>query len=376
MERLTARIVLVGSPNSCPDILYATGFMAPDPIVYMEAGRRKLMVVSELEWGRAVKAGAKRNIEVLTPKLLALEGSRRRSLSEWIKAAAKTLNVKTLRVPLDFPHGIACLLKRARLSVNVLEGPSFPNRRVKRDDEIRCIRQSQRAAVIAMRSACALVQKSDIDRRGGLRIRGRRLTAEQVRRRIAEMLLDHDCFCADTIIACGEQAANPHERGYGPLKAHVPIVIDIFPRHMQHGYWGDITRTILKGEASPEQKRMYTAVKAAQSVALRSVKPGVSCLRVHRAAAAQFKQRGFETRRETDRAVGFIHSTGHGVGLDIHEAPSVGASRARLRIGDVITIEPGLYYPGLGGVRIEDTIVVTRTGWRYLAPCEKQFEWG
>jgi len=375
MEQLTARIVLVGSPNSCPDILYATGFMAPDPIVYVEVGRRKVMVVSQLEWGRAVKTGAQRGLEVLTPHLLQLEGPQRGLLAEWIKAVLTRLHVRRVWVPADFPHGIACDLKKGRFQVEILQQAAFPNRRTKRPDEVRHIRQSQHAAVIAMRSACALIQGSEITAGGALVVRGKPLTSEDVQRRIAAVLLDHDCFCAGTIVACGGQAADPHERGHGPLEAHTPIVIDIFPQHMKHGYWGDITRTVLKGRASAPLKRMYAAVRAAQLAALKRVRAGASCLSVHRAAGEVFQRRGFETRREADRAVGFIHSTGHGVGLAIHEAPSLGASRARLRAGDVVTVEPGLYYREFGGIRIEDTVVVTPQGWRYLAPCEKHFEW-
>ena len=374
MKPLTARIVLVGSPDSSPDILYATGFMAPDPIVYAEVGRRKIMVVSQLEWGRALGIGETRGIEVLTPQMLGLDAGKRGKLSEWIKGALKRLNVSRLCVPSNFPHGVACELKRARFQVEIIEKAAFPNRRVKRPDEIRNIRQSQHAAVIAMRSACALIRGSDIDLHGGLRVKGDPLTAEQVHRRIATVLLDHDCFCSTTIVACGEQGADPHERGQGQLQAHVPIVIDIFPQHLNHGYWGDITRTIVRGSPTPEAKRMYAAVKAAQMAALKKVRPGATCVSVHRAAAELFQRRGFETRREGDRAVGFIHSTGHGVGLAIHEAPSIGGSKSRLRVGDVITIEPGLYYPEHGGIRIEDTIVVTERGWSYLAPCEKHFE--
>ncbi len=374
MERLTARIVLVGSPNTCPDILYATGFMAPDPIVYLEVGRRKVMVVSQLEWGRAARTGQKRGIEVLTPQLLDLGREERGKTSAWVKAALKRLGATGMYVPADFPHGIACELKRSRLRVEVLTTPAFPKRRIKRQDEVRHIRQAQRAAVIATRAACNLIRESQIDAHGLLRVRGQRLTAEAVQRRIEGILLEHDCFCGESIVACGRQSADPHERGHGPLRAHQPIVIDIFPKHLKHGYWGDITRTVLRGTPSPELKRMYAAVKAAQAAALKLIRPGVTCSSVHRAAADVFTRRGFETRREKDHAVGFIHSTGHGVGLAIHEAPSLGASRSRLRVGDVVTVEPGLYYPDLGGIRIEDTIVITEQSWRYLAPCEKHFD--
>ena len=350
--------------------------MAPDPVVYAEVGRRKAMVVSQLEWGRAVRTVSKRGITVLTPQLLGLRGASRGKLSEWVKAVLEHFGASALCVPAGFPHGIACELKRLRLKVELMTTPPFPNRRVKQQDEIRHIRQSQRAAVIAMRSACAHIRQSSIDSDGLLQVRGQQLTAEGVQRRIEGILLEHDCFCGETIVACGRQSADPHERGHGPLSAHVPIVIDIFPKHLKHGYWGDITRTVVRGNASPAARKMYAAVKAAQAASLKRVHPGASCIAVHRAAAEVFRKRGFETRRENDRAVGFIHSTGHGVGLAIHEEPSLGGSRLRLRVGDVITIEPGLYYPEIGGIRIEDTIVVTDHGWRYLAPCEKLFEYG
>jgi len=350
--------------------------MAPDPIVYLEVGRQKVMVVSQLEWGRAVRTGAKRGITVLTPQLLELEGATRGKHSEWLKAAVKHLGANAVRVPSDFPHGIACDLKRSRIGVEVITTPAFPKRRVKRKDELRHIRQAQRAAVIAMRSACQWIAQSDIDGGGILRIRGKRLTSEAVQRRIDSTLLEHDCFCGETIVACGRQGADPHERGHGPLKASVPIIIDIFPKHLKHGYWGDITRTVIRGKASPEAKRMYAAVKAAQGAALKHIHPGASCMSVHRAAAELLAKRGYETRREKDHAVGFIHGTGHGVGLAIHEEPFFGARHTRLRAGDVVTVEPGLYYPEVGGFRIEDTVVVTEHGWRYLAPCEKTLECG
>jgi Xaa-Pro aminopeptidase len=164
----------------------------------------------------------------------------------------------------------------------------------------------------------------------------------------------------------------PHERGHGPLRAGQPIVIDIFPRHKVHGYWGDITRTVARGPVLPAVRRMYGAVKAAQQAALRRLKPGVSGVTVHQTVEQVLEERGFKTRVGDGVAEGFIHGTGHGVGLDIHEAPPLGKSKGRLRAGHVVTVEPGLYYPGLGGVRVEDTVVITRGGWRYLATCPKR----
>ena len=147
-----------------------------------------------------------------------------------------------------------------------------------------------------------------------------------------------------------------------------------FPRNEKTGYWGDITRTVCRGKAAPKLKKLYAAVKAAQAAALSAVKPGICADEAHTAAKAVFEKRDYETKVENGAHVGFIHGTGHGVGLDIHELPRVGTSGEILEVGNVITIEPGLYYLGLGGVRIEDTIVVTEKGWRYLASCSKKFE--
>ena len=186
--------------------------------------------------------------------------------------------------------------------------------------------------------------------------------------------LEHNCIARDTIVACGEEGADPHKQGQGPLRAHAPIVIDIFPQNMQHGYWGDITRTIVRGTASRKVRAMYHAVRAAQQRALAYVKPGVKASSVHRCAVEEFTKRGFRTSYDGTRPVGYIHGTGHGVGLEIHEAQGNSTNEQRHKSGNVITIEPGLYYPEYGGMRIEDTIVVTPRGWQYLVPCEKKLE--
>jgi Xaa-Pro aminopeptidase len=277
-------------------------------------------------------------------------------------------------VAADFPVGVARRLERAGVAVTVARDALFPERAVKSAAELRRLRESQQAAVLAMRAAQALIQSADAGRDGRLESRRTVLTAEAVRETIARTLLAHDCFCRDTIVAGGDDGADPHEQGSGPLREGEPIVIDIFPQHNRHGYWGDLTRTVLRGKASPALRKLYQAVRAAQNAALSHVKPGVKCATVHNAAVEEFARRGYTTRIVDGRPEGFIHSTGHGVGLSVHEAPSVGPTDTRLRSGHVVTIEPGLYYPGLGGVRIEDTVAVTPTGWRYLVPCEKRFE--
>lgn len=367
-------IVLIGDANTCVDIEYATGFRAPDAVVFLKVGTRRLLVVSSLEAGRATRVASARGIEVVTPAALGLKGAARRRLSCWVLAALRRGGVRHAEVSATFPIGVARELERAGVAVAVAREAIFPERGVKTAREVACMREAQQAAVLAMRAATAMIGASAADGHGRLVLGGRVLTSELVRRRIAGMLLDHGCEGRDTIVAGGEQAADPHEVGHGPLRADEAIVIDIFPRHMDHGYWGDLTRTVVKGCAPAALRRQYLAVRAAQQAALAAVRPRVSAATVHRAAVAVLERRGFPTRLVEGRAEGFIHLTGHGVGLAIHEGPTVGPAGPRLRQGHVITIEPGLYYPGVGGIRIEDTIVVTAAGWRYLVPCEKHFE--
>lgn len=367
-------ILIVGTPGECADLEYATGFRAPDPVVFLDSPRGRHLVVSALECERARRTT--RHIEIWTPEMLGLTGAKRRRLEDWALKLLKMEKITRVTVPSAFPHGIARRLERAGIRVLAAKQDMFPSRAVKTAGELRKMAESQQAAVIAMRAAINLIAHAEITGSGYLRARERYLTSEDVRRMMRATLLEHDCFCADTIVAAGKHAADPHEKGNGRLRANEAIVIDVFPRHLEHGYCGDLTRTVLRGTASPMLKKMYQAVKAAQSAALDCVRPGVACATVHKRAAAELARRGFNTTVTGEKRVGFIHSVGHGVGLAIHEAPALaaGAGKRRLRSGNVITIEPGLYYPEIGGARIEDTIVVTPRGWRYLAPCERKFE--
>ncbi len=377
-KKLTTPILLVDSPENSPDLVYASGFWAPDPVVLLRTAKQSWLVVSRLELVRAQKTVKNVRpgevIEVLTPENLGLQGVKCREISEWASALIAHAGVRRIRVPKTFPHAVAVHLERKGVRVDVAKQALFPERAIKTPREIKHIRESQAAAVQAMRGAVELIRSASIGRNDLLCVDGKTLTAEEVQRCIHRLLLDASCMCPDVIVAGGAQGADPHEKGHGPLYAHQPIVIDIFPKHMNHGYWGDITRTVVRGRASSHLKRMYAAVKAAQAAALTKISPSVPCAAVHREAAAVLKQRGFETRMRDGHPVGFIHSTGHGVGLAIHEQPGLGTAPGNLEAGHVVTVEPGLYYPEWGGIRIEDTVAVTASGYRCLVPCEKTFE--
>ncbi|MGB3632737.1 MAG: M24 family metallopeptidase, partial [Rubrobacteraceae bacterium] len=192
-------------------------------------------------------------------------------------------------------------------------------------------------------------------------------------------LLKHGCAAdAGTITAGGSQSADPHEQGHGPLRSGEPIILDIFPVSKESRYYADMTRTVVKGEPSEEVQEMYDAVLESQEAALGMIRAGVSGKDVHRKVSDILHERGYKTTvhdQEKGQTLteGFFHGTGHGVGLEIHEGPRLGTTDEKLKVGDVVTVEPGLYKHGVGGIRIEDLVVVTEDGCRNLTDSPKTF---
>ena len=361
--------ILINSARNSATIRYLCGTEPPEAALFIRTGSRGTLVVSEMEYNR-LRRTVKRDITVVHPEIIG--SSWKKDTADWIK---KCTDQKNLTVSADFPLGLAEKLKRAGYKIKISEETVCPQRGIKTADETSAVKNSQRAAVAAMNTAIKQLASAKIGQDGLLRIGKTILTSELVRATICHTLLDHDCIALETIVACGPHSADPHERGAGPLRAGQPIVLDIFPRSTVTGYWGDLTRTVCRGAAPAELKKMYNAVKAAHGFALKAVKAGAWTDDVHAAAAGELDRRGFKTETINGVPQGFIHGTGHGVGLEIHEAPRVSsANHQKLRAGMIITIEPGLYYPELGGIRIEDTVAVTKDGYEMLAPCPKQFE--
>jgi Xaa-Pro aminopeptidase len=371
-NRLTAPLLLIGSPGDPSDLRYKTGFVAVDPMVFLDAGPRLFLVVPALELGRAKKCAPA--AEVFVPQELKIPKTKRRHVDEWALGLVRHLGLRRVAVAPTCPVGVCDRLRKAGVRVSVTDEAPYPGRAIKTDREIRRIAEAQRGAVAAMKVAIEILRRSRPDPRGVLQFEGRTLTSERVRQAIDIELLRNNCSARDTIIAGGVQATDPHDRGSGPLRAGEAIVIDIFPQHKRHGYWGDITRTVVKGKPSRELRALYAAVQQAQRAALAMIRPGVAGRDVHAEVNRVFTELGYVTSVKDGVTRGFFHGTGHGVGLDIHEAPSLSLADGTLREGHVVTVEPGLYYPEIGGVRIEDTVVVTKSGWRYLATCPRRFE--
>jgi Xaa-Pro aminopeptidase len=251
------------------------------------------------------------------------------------------------------------------------EGLFWPERNAKTDEELKLIGRALRLSEIGLKRGMEVLKASKLKGRK-LAWSGKPLTSELLRAEIDTAILRAGGTPTNTIVAGGDQACDPHERGHGPLYANSLIILDIFPRDPRSGYWGDMTRTVVRGRASEHQRKLWNTVKDGQELALREIRDGVDGMKIHKAIQTLFEKRGYPTEVRKGVNVGFFHGTGHGLGLDIHEFPRV--QKVVLKERQVVTVEPGLYYPGLGGVRIEDVVVVTKTGCKILSKFPKQLE--
>ena len=284
----------------------------------------------------------------------------------------RSRGVKSALVPASFPLGYAEELARHKIKLQTANGLFWPERESKTEDELRLMRRALSITEKGMARAMEVLAACKARRNKRLDWFGQVLTSELLRAEIDSAILRAGGLPANTIVAGGDQACDPHERGSGPLYADSLIILDIFPRDAKSGYFGDMTRTVVRGRASEAQRRLWETVRDGQAMALKKMKPGVDGLSLHNEIKQLFTDRGFPTEVRDGRQVGFFHGTGHGLGLEIHEIPRF--QKTVFKTGQVLTVEPGLYYPGLGGVRIEDVAVLTDTGIRLLSRFEKRLE--
>jgi Xaa-Pro aminopeptidase len=349
------------------NMLYASGFSAPDPFIFIERAGKKIMVMSDLEIDRA-RAQSKAQKFLSVSKIsegITGPGKPLAPIEKIIAAALRQLKVKKVEVPSNFPLFLADALRRRSVRVKPSPDPFFPERLRKKPPEVSAVALAQRKTEQAMKAAAAALRASKV-KKGKLWLDGRPLTSERVKKIINLALMENNVVGAHTIVACCNDAVDPHNEGSGQLCANRAIIIDIFPRDMDTMCYGDMTRTFVVGDPSAELKRQYKAVLEAQLAAFKAMKAGVKLARVHDVVKAVFKKYGYETGVKDGRNQGFFHSTGHGLGLDIHEPPRIANVPGKLKEGMIVSVEPGLYYLGTGGVRIEDLVVVTKTGVRNL----------
>ncbi len=363
--------LLYASGEQCANLRYLSGLATPDAYLWFEdTDGNQGVIVSALEYGRALKE-CHPGVEVIglsdLKSRFSLSRKPRTTPAGQILALAQSLGLKHWSVPSDFPLGLAQSLLKRGLKLRVV-APFCPERAVKTAAEIALIREGVSLAEAGLARAVEVLQQSIIGADGYLHWQGEQLLAETLRGEIDAEISRHGGVAVGTITAAGVQGADPHQAGYGPIAAHQPIVIDIFPRCLRSGYHGDLTRTLLKGQASDTIQRAFQAVAVAQQKALATLRPGVSGREVHALVVEYFKAQGYKTEYGQGRIPrGFFHSTGHGLGLEIHESPGLHRRQVSpLVVGNVLTVEPGLYYPEWGGIRLEDVAALTETGYENL----------
>jgi Xaa-Pro aminopeptidase len=359
------------------NLYYATRFIAPDPFIYLEIKGERLMVMSDLEMDRArTQASVDRvlsysEIEQKAKK----QGIKDPTAVDIVHVVLKESKIRRLSVPANFPVIHAARLQERGYSLKPKRDPFYEQRVLKTAEEIRHIEDAQRATEEAVAASHTLLRRAEI-KDEQLWLDGEVVTSERIKKFVNVKLMERDCIAQHTIVAGGEQACDPHNEGSGPLPAHRSIIFDVFPRSATSRYFADMSRTVIRGKVSAELKRLYGAVKDAQEDAIDKIKDGADGMKIHQGICARFEKAGYKTGLVNGRMQGYFHGTGHGVGLDIHEAPRISRTGSLLQEGHVVTVEPGLYYPGLGAVRIEDMVLVTKDGCRNLTNFPKIFELG
>lgn len=346
------------------DQLYFSRIFVPDPFITFGAGSKSYGVFSALEIGRAQSASVLDEVlslEEWKEKAKELFDVDRPRAAEVVTAIAHHFRITGFTVADNFPLAIARRLEEAGLRLAIARHGLFPERERKTDEEVAAIRRGNRCAATGIRAAEKALREARV-KGGRLVHRGKTLTSERMKEIIEVACLESGGVANEPIAAGGRQACDPHCTGSGPLRPNELIIIDVFPRMKADGYHGDMTRTFLKGRASEGQKKLMAAVRGAQQEAVAKIKANVSANRIHREVIACFEERGFETDAKSPKPSGFIHGTGHGLGLEVHEAPRISKDCPPLRAGQVVTVEPGLYYPDIGAARIEDVVRVTGKG--------------
>jgi Xaa-Pro aminopeptidase len=367
------RLIVAASEHD-PDMLYATRFFAPDAFILLEQNGKRTLVLSDLEIDRGRKQAEADEILPYSKFEKEVQGSGRKAPA-YEKVLAHFLTKRKVRsaiVPANFPLGFARELESKKIRLQPTNGLFWPEREAKAEAELRLMRKSLEITEAGMKRGFEVLKRSKPGKAQKLEWSGAILTSEALRAEIDTAVLRAGGLPANTIVAGGDQACDPHERGHGPLKANSLIILDIFPRSAASGYYGDLTRTVVRGRASEAQRRLWETVNKGQALALGKMKPGVDGLKLHQEVKQFFTDQGFPTEVHDGKQTGFFHGTGHGLGLEIHEYPRF--QKTSFKVGQVLTVEPGLYYPGLGGTRTEDVVAITKRGIRMLSQCENNLE--
>jgi Xaa-Pro aminopeptidase len=353
-------LLIYGAPDALPDLFHAVPAGIIDPFLYVESNGRRAATVTVLDADKLAPLG----IEIIDPYELGADEMFAQGLSrheidlEFCRRACERLGVRHAVVPSEFPVGVADHLRAAGIELVVDPDVFVSKRRVKTAAEIEGIRRAQKAADQAMALGAELIR----DLRPGL-------TSEAVRAEMQGVCDALGCDLPDDVIVShGAQGAVGHEPGHGVIGEGEGVIVDIWPRDRASRCWADMTRTFVAGGGDPpdELARYWQLAREALDTSFAAVRAGADCRQIYGLSCEPFERAGYPTQRsKADGATldeGYFHSLGHGVGLEVHERPNLGRTPDTLMVGDVITLEPGCYRKGFGGVRLEDLVLVGEDG--------------
>lgn len=366
------RVIYDSTKNS--DMFYTVKAHISDPFFLIDTSRKQYIFLDHREFGVFKESSKNSNIELvlLDPILEKAKGLKEgnndtEKLALYLFRKYKLFK-KPVDVPVSFRLDLADFLRKRGVRLQV-KNPFYPQRLIKSEQEIEFLKNGLEKTQSAFRLIEKVLEESVIEK-NKIKYQGKILTSEFLKAEVEKVLLKKGMMNTEgIIISSGSQTAMPHHPGKGPILPRQTIICDIFPRDRETGYFADITRTYVKGKPSNEILRLYEAVKKAQTAGRKAVRPGITGGEAHKICSQIFLDLGYDVGDK-----GFIHGTGHGLGLDIHELPNLKPGlETRLEVGNVVTMEPGLYYPNLGGARIEDVLYITKDGNENLTKYPKKF---
>ena len=368
-----ADILIYGDTLRSPELRHEVHVPIPDPFLYAEKDERRVVILHSLEIPR-VRADQP-ELEIIAPEQLGSDELYSQGRQGWeillelAVRACRELGITSAAVPESFPVGHADHLRANGIELTVDHDLFDNRRRSKNETELGGIRRAQRACEAALDASRDLLRRAQPNG-SGLEVDGEPLTCEWLKRVIEDVFADHDVEGSDMIVSHGPQTAVGHNGGSGQIAPNEPIVFDLFPRDKTTGCYSDMTRTYVVGDPPDEVREWHRLVKEALDTSTAGVKPGVNGRRLFEKVCDIFQAAGYKTQlnKEPGEVLedGFFHSLGHGVGLEVHELPSMGRIGHDLIPGDVVTVEPGLYRSGFGGVRLEDIVLVTDDGYEVI----------
>ncbi len=376
-------IVLAGIPQTNLSLFHRIRFSVGDPTVFIQTDNGlRTLILRDIEIERA-KQTAKAD-EFYSPADFppaeGLSGDRETATAQALAQCLKSKGITHVTADRTLPLIYAHMIEQAGINLQCDLDMGIMKRRSKDETELTHLRDAQSITEEVMRFACELIFSTSANQHGQLIHEGAPITSEQMISLIdIEFLKRGASTPHGSIVACGQIGSDCHHRGTGILHTGQPIIIDIFPHIRATGYNGDCTRTICHGEIPAELAQMHAAVKASKEAAQSATKAGATGEDVHRAVVDTLKAHGYSTglpkENDPDTLCTMTHGTGHGIGLDVHEPPLLDYKGPKLVVGDVITIEPGLYCKAIGGLRIEDMVAVTATGYENFNTLPTSLQW-